>query len=183
MTAERPPVSLPFRVASLPSRKATRFDLCPGPEASAALAAELDLLALTGLRFRGELRPAGRRDWVLEARLEAEVTQPCVVTLAPVVTQISEPVTRRYLADLPEPEAEEVEMPDETAETLPEVIDAGTVMAEALALALPAYPRAEGVAAGDAEARPEGAAPLSAEQTTRPFARLSELLKKPGGKA
>ncbi len=41
------------------------------------------------------------------------------------------------------PTDDEAEMPeDDTAEPLPEVIDPGAVMFEALALALPDYPRA-----------------------------------------
>ena len=67
--------------------------------------------------------------------LGATVTQACVVTLAPVITRIEETVTRRYLADMPEPEGEEVEMPeDDSAEPLPVIIDPGAVMIEALAL-------------------------------------------------
>src|SRR5690606_5604975 len=116
MPHDAPPFSHPFRVAALPARKPSRFDLRPGPDTSAAIAADLGLIGLDGLRFRGELRPAGRQDWVLEADLEATVTQACVVTFAPVTTRIAEPVVRRYVAGLAEPEAEEVEMPDETVE-------------------------------------------------------------------
>jgi uncharacterized metal-binding protein YceD (DUF177 family) len=50
---------------------------------------------------------------------------------------------RRYLADWQEPAAEEAEMPeDDTTEALPDRLDLSAVMAEALALALPDYPRA-----------------------------------------
>lgn len=180
MTADRTPFSHPFRTAALPARKATRFDLRPGEAALAAIAANLGVLSVGPLRFAGELRPAGRRDWLLEADLEAEVTQACVVTLAPVTARITETVVRRYVADLAEPEAEEAEMPDETVEPLPAVIDAGAVMVEALALALPPYPRAEGAELGAAEARPDDAAPLAREERQRPFAGLSDLLRKRG---
>lgn len=178
MTSDRTPFSHPFRTAALPARKATRFDLRPDAAARAAIAADLGVLSLGALRFAGELRPAGRRDWLLEAELEAEVTQACVVTLAPVTSRIGEAVVRRYVAGLAEPEAEETEMPDETVEPLPAVIDAGAVMVEALALALPPYPRAEGAGLGSAGASPEGAAPLSGEERPRPFAGLSDLLRK-----
>jgi uncharacterized metal-binding protein YceD (DUF177 family) len=181
MPHDAPPFSHPFRVAALPARKPSRFDLRPGPDTSAAIAADLGLIGLDGLRFRGELRPAGRQDWVLEADLEATVTQACVVTFAPVTTRIAEPVVRRYVAGLAEPEAEEVEMPDETVEPLPEVIDACAVMMEALTLALPPYPRAAEADFAGAAAAPEGAAPLTDEETTRPFAGLADLLKKGDG--
>lgn len=180
MTADHSPFSHPFRVASLPARKATRFDLRPGETALAAIAGALGLLGLEALGFRGELRPAGRRDWLLEADLEATVTQACVVTLAPVTSRIAERVVRRYVADLPEPEAEEAEMADETVEPLPAVIDAGAVMVEALALALPPYPRAEGAEFAAARAHPDDASPLDDEETTRPFAGLADLIRKRG---
>ncbi len=80
------------------------------------------------------------RDWRLEAKLGATVVQPCVVTAEPVTTRIDDPVTRRYLAQMPEPQGDEVEMPeDDSAEPLPDVLDLSAVMAEALALALPLY--------------------------------------------
>src|SRR5690606_27061560 len=107
-----------------------------------------------------ELRPAGRRDWLLEADLEAEVTQACVVTLAPVTARIAETVVRRYVAGLAEPEAEEAEMSDETVEPLPAVIDAGAVMVDALALAGP--PRRGPPASPERSARaPSPACPTS----------------------
>jgi uncharacterized metal-binding protein YceD (DUF177 family) len=72
------------------------------------------------------------------------VVQPCVVTLEPVTTRIEEPVERRFRAELPEPlPGAEVEMPEDDAlEPLPETLDLGRVMTEALALAVPEYPRA-----------------------------------------
>lgn len=180
MATDEVPFSHPFRVAALPARKPTRFDLRPGAGAMAAIAGALGLLDLADLRFRGEIRTAGRRDWLLEGRIEATVTQACVVTLAPVVSRIAEPVTRRYVADLPAPEAEETEMPDETVEPLPEAIDAGAVMVEALTLALPPYPRAEAADFAGVTATPEGAMPLDGTETTRPFAGLAALLKRDG---
>lgn len=176
MTASDLP-SLPFRVAALPARKPTRFDFRPGAEERAAIAAALGLVAVAELRLRGELRPAGRRDWLVEAELGAEVTQACVVTLAPVTSRIDEPVSRRYLADFVEPDAEETEMADETIEPLPEVIDIGAVAVEALALALPPYPRAAGADFAGATALPSGAEPIADEETTRPFAGLADLLR------
>jgi uncharacterized metal-binding protein YceD (DUF177 family) len=85
---------------------------------------------------------------------------------------------RRYLADWVEPEAEESEVPeDDSVEPLTEVIDAGAVLAEALALALPPYPRAPGAEFGELTAAAPGAEPLTDEKL-RPFAGLAELMKK-----
>lgn len=166
-----------FRPATLAQRKPTRFDLTPDEAACAAIAATLGLIALPHVRLKGELRPVGRHDFALEAELVADVIQPCVVTLQPVPAHLSEMVRRRYVADWQEPVGEETEMPeDDTTEPLGETIDAGAVMVEALSLALPLYPRAEGAAFDGAIAAEAGAAPLTDEKL-RPFAGLADLLK------
>jgi uncharacterized metal-binding protein YceD (DUF177 family) len=103
------------------------------------------------------------------------VVQPCVVTLAPVTTRIEEDVERRFLADPPPMPEGEVEMPgDESAEPLPDVIDLGAVLAEALALALPDYPRAEGAALEEAQFAAPGTRPMS-DDDAKPFAGLAGL--------
>lgn len=182
-----PPANMPwshaFRVAELASRKPTRFALALDEAALAALAADLGLLEVRKLTFKGELVPKGRHDWELTARLGASVVQACIVTLAPVQTRIDEEVKRRYLADMPQIEADEVEMSeDDTVEPLPQVIDAGAVMAEALALALPLYPRAPGAELGAVQGTPPGAEPI-VEEKLRPFAGLADLLKQRDGEA
>ncbi|MGC9371414.1 MAG: YceD family protein [Paracoccaceae bacterium] len=168
-----------IRFAALRDARSVPFSLIPGAEARAALAERLGLIALRKLRFEGELVPEGKRDWRLEAKLGATVVQPCVVTLEPVTTRIDEEITRRYLADLPaQPEGEEVEMPeDETLEPLPEALNLEEVMAEALALALPLYPRAEGAELGEAVFTEPGQRPMT-DEDTKPLAGLAELLKK-----
>lgn len=160
----------------LSHRKPTRFDWRPEAEARAALAAALDLPAITALRLKGEILPEGRDDFRLTARLEAEVVQACVITLAPVPARIAEEVQRRYLADWAEPDGEEVEIPAEDAEALPEVIDIAEVTREALALALPPYPRAPGAELGEQVFAAEGEAPLR-DQDLRPFAGLAALMQ------
>lgn len=153
----------------------TPFALAPEAPERAALAAALGVLSLRKLRFSGRLIPEGRRDWRLEADLGATVVQACVVTAEPVTTRIDEPVLRRYLADLPEPEGDEIEIPeDDSAEQLPVSLDLGAVMAEALALALPPYPRAPGAELGEARFAPPGTAPLS-DADTRPLSGLAAL--------
>ncbi len=177
-SSEDLPVSLPFRVSALPSRKPTHFAIKPNAATQALVAALLGISEVRGFSFKGEIRAAGRHDFVLEARLVATVVQPCSITLAPVTTAIDEPVTRRYLAEYAAPEGDEVEMPeDDTSEQLPEVIDAGAVAVEALALALPLYPRAPGAELGELAVAPPGAAPLRNEDL-RPFAGLSALKDK-----
>jgi len=171
----------PLRLADLPSGKPTRLTLEPEAEARAALARALELDDLRKLRFAVELKPAGKQDWQLSGQLGATVVQPCVVTGQPVTTRIEEPVIRRYTAHLPDIPAEpgaELEMPeDDTLEPLPDTLDLGAVMQEALALALPLYPRAEGVDPVELSAAPPGTAPMS-DEDARPFAALKGLRDK-----
>jgi uncharacterized metal-binding protein YceD (DUF177 family) len=164
------------------ARREIPFNLAPEAEARAALAERLGASSLKKLRFSGVMIPEGARDWRLEARLGATAVQPCVVTLAPVTTRIDEAVARRYAAEQPSfEEGSEVEMPqDESVDPLPAMLDLGAVMAEALALALPDWPRAAGVEAGDALAAPEGAEPLT-DEAAKPLAGLKRLLQERGG--
>jgi uncharacterized metal-binding protein YceD (DUF177 family) len=181
MTTEHDLPSLPFRVAAIAGRASTHVRFAPDAAGRAAIAAALDLLELPVLRFDGEIRPAGKRDMELRGQLEAVVVQPCSVSLEPVRTKLREDVVRRYLADYAESHAEEVEIPeDDTLDPLPEVIDAAAVVIEALALALPLYPRAPGAELGEAVFAGPGTEPLR-EADLRPFAGLAALVGKTKG--
>lgn len=172
---------LSLTLARLPRSHETAVEVTPDDARRAALAAELDLMGLRKLRLTGRLIPEGRRDWRLEATLGATVVQPCVVTAEPVTTRIDEPVTRRYLADMPEPEGGEVEMPeDDTAEPLPATLDLSAVLAEALALALPLYPRTEDAALAEARFAAPGVTPMT-DEDARPLAGLAALRDKLAG--
>ncbi len=155
--------------------RARSFALKPDADMRSGLAGTLGISGIRKLAFEGEIAPDGARDLKLIAKLGATVVQECVVTGAPVVTRIDEPVVRRYLADMPEPDAEEMEMPeDETAEPMPAAVDLETVMAEALALALPDWPRAEGVDPVDISVTEPGKTPIS-DEDVKPFAALKSL--------
>lgn len=165
-----------LRVARLDGNQPSEFVLRPGAEGRDWLTSELELLGLPALSFSGTLRAAGREDWLLEARLCARVTQPCIITLTPVTTVIDEAVRRRFTPHMPEPGGEEVEMPeDDSLEPLPAVIDLAGVMTEALELALPLYPRAKGI--DDPGAWSDEQPDLAPEDEGRkPFAGLADLL-------
>lgn len=169
--------SQPLRSAALSARKPTRFNFHPDVEGRAAIAAALGLLDLPGLTFVGEIRPSGRHDFELTAHLTSRAVQPCSVTLAPVPCRIDEDVRRRFVADFKAPEAEEAEMVDDEVEPLPEVIDIAAIAAEALALALPLYPRAKGAELGEAVFAAPGTKPLQ-EADLKPFAGLAALADK-----
>ncbi|MBD3765028.1 MAG: DUF177 domain-containing protein [Rhodobacterales bacterium] len=169
------PYSHPLRPADLAARRPLAVDLMPDAAAMAAIAADLGLIGLRKLRLKGQMIPQGRTDWRLQAELGATVVQPCVVTLDPVTTRIDEPVLRRWLADWTPPQGDEVEMPeDDTTEPLTAVIDLGAVLVEALALALPLYPRAPGAELGSLVAAEPGVVPLT-DQDVKPFAGLAAL--------
>ena len=169
-----------LRLSDLRRRGGARFALAPDEAARAGMARALDVLALPALRFEGRVEPQGDEDWRLEGRLDARVVQSCVVTLEPVESAVSEPVERLYLAAWTEPEDAEVEMPEEDREPLPAAIDLLAVAREALALALPPYPRAPGVELGEAVFAAPGAAPLT-DADARPFAGLAALRDRLGG--
>lgn len=171
-----------FRTGGLSPRKPTRFSYSPDAGGRAVLAEDLGLIALHRLDLTGEIRPAGRDELVLEATLTATVDQACSITLAPVPAKLSETIRRRYVAGLDLPEGDEVEMPeDDSVEPMPEVIDLAEITAEALALALPQYPRAPGVEFAQGLHAADGVTPLS-DADLKPFAGLQGLAAKLAGK-
>ncbi len=167
-------LSLPYRTAALSDRKPTRFRLIPDAATRAAMAKALDVIAVNHFEFEGEITPSGRHDYRLTGTMQARVVQACIVTLAPVPVTLNEVVNRRYSADAAEPEGEEVEMMDDTLDPMPEVLDVGDVALEALALALPLYPRAPGAALEEAVFSAPGNAPLT-DSDLKPFAGLAGL--------
>ncbi len=164
-----------IRLADLQGRKRSHFLLEPDAAGRAALAETLGVLTLRKLRFEGSIDPLGKTDWRLTARLGATVQQACVVTLEPVTTRIDEDVVRTYAAQYDLPDAAEIEMPeDETTDPLPETLDLVAVMSEALALALPPYPRIDGAETGTAVFTEPGKAAMT-DEDARPFAGLAAL--------
>lgn len=164
-----------IRAARLPDGTATPFRIVPDAAETASIAEALDLVALRKVRLEGVFEPLGRGDWRLSARLGATAVQRCVVTLEPVTTRIDQDIARTYLADgIAEPEGES-EMPeDDTVEALPDEIDLLAVLTEGLALALPDYPRAEGVELDETTFTAPGVAPLT-DDDVKPFAALKVL--------
>lgn len=168
-----------IHAVDLAGRRPHAFDLRPDP---APFIARLDLLDLRNLRFAGELRPQGRADVVLDARLQARVVQGCVATLKPVTTTVDVVVERIYVAGMTYPDAPETEMPeDDRREPLPDTIDLLEVLAEALALELPDYPRHPDAAEVAVVVGPPGVAPLD-DAALKPFAALAALQSRKAAK-
>jgi uncharacterized metal-binding protein YceD (DUF177 family) len=147
------------------------FAIAPTEAERPALARLLGAQAVRKLGFAGRLTPLPKGGWQLDAELGATVVQTCVVTLEPVTTRVDQPVRRRLLPEAAARAAELVIAPDEDDEVEPlgERIDLGLVAIEALALALPAYPRKPGASLGPAFA---GAGD---EDEPKPFAALAAL--------
>lgn len=169
------PLSMPVRTGEVSGRRARNFDLRPDGQQLTAMAPLLDVTKLANVVFTGKLSPEGKADVVLTGQLRAKVEQPCVVTLAPVVTKIDTSIRRHYVAGMQPPTEDEVEMPeDDSLEPLPQVIDLGAVLLEALALALPDYPRADGAELGEAVFAAPGVQGLR-DADLKPFAALAGL--------
>lgn len=178
---DTPSPPLRLRTGGLSPRKPTRFRFAPDGDARQAMARELDLIALKALVFEGEVIPQGRDILLLQARLTADAVQACVVTLGPVPARVDAQVRRRYVADLAAPLGDEAEMPeDDSEEPMPQELDITAIATEALALALPDYPRTPGAELAPVTIAPPGTAPLD-DDRPKPFAGLAGLAERLAG--
>ena len=178
-SSRNPEFARVLRVGALRRAGPFAFDVVAEPAEAEAVARLLGAEAVRKLRLRGALAPEGADGWRLDATLGATVTQSCVVSLEPVVTRIDAPVVRRYAPDATQASEFDPDAADEDEiDPLEAEIDLGLVAIEALALALPAYPRRPDARLEPAAIAPPGAAPL-AEAEVRPFAALAALRAKP----
>jgi uncharacterized metal-binding protein YceD (DUF177 family) len=174
-------LSLPLRLASLPRRAPHPVHLRPDAAARAALARELGILGIDRLEMTAELAAEGRAGWRLSGRLSARVTQACVATGAPVRSDLSAEVLRRWLPDPDLPTAPEAELPEDVSvEPLRPLVDAGEVLREELSLALPDWPRAAEAPVPAPEPAPEPGAATAPAARPNPFAVLAALKPAPG---
>ncbi|WP_375267219.1 DUF177 domain-containing protein [Planktotalea sp.] len=178
-------------IATLAQRKRSVFEYRLDAAQLSTLKDELGLTSLRKVVFSGELTPAGKHDFALKAALGATAVQPCTITLEPVTTRIDEDVERRFVADMAKHTARDTEeedefggtamLEDDTLEPLGREVDLWRVMSEALALALPDYPRAEGAELGTMRVTEPGKEALG-EDDLKPFAGLADLKSKLEGK-
>ena len=165
-------------LAKLPADGPHRFSWSPDKAALSKLAHELGLLSMRKARAEVTLTPKAKRDWQLSARWGATVIQSCVVTLDPVTTRLDGQDNIVFTANMPEVNEAETEMPsDDTLEPLAEVVDLNDVLREMIALALPAYPKADGARIEQSTFSAEGITPMSDDEA-RPFAGLASLKEK-----
>ena len=166
-------------VDDVPAHRPLAVALDLEPEEIAQLAEDIGAVAIGKFRFEGEIALGTGSEVRLTATLGASVTQSCVVTLNPVRTRIDEKVRRRFAAIDAPTTAEYHLREDEDVEIDPLTgrIDLLEIAREALILALPAYPRAEGAALAAQSAAPPGTQPLT-DEAMRPFAALAALKSK-----
>lgn len=173
--APAPVSATALRIAELSQNSKTDFALRPDAAERSDIAQDLGLLGLRKMSFSGEIQALGKTDWKMSASLGATVVQPCVVTLEPVTTRIDIPVKRQYIEGLEAPEDADFEMPgDDTTESLTAIIDPAHVMIEALALALPLYPRKDGADMQQSAFTEPGIKPMT-DEDARPFAGLAAM--------
>lgn len=168
-----------LRVADLKQSGGTDFDIRFSPADQRAAAGTLKIPGVAKMRLRGRIAPLGKEDWELKGTVGATVTQECVLTLAPVKTRIDEEVYRIFrkdMLDFEEGSVVELDM-DENEEPLSTDIDLFAIAVEAIALALPPYPKAEGAALETTAFAGEDVTPMS-DEDAKPFASLAALKDK-----
>lgn len=148
-----------------------------------ALAIVMDAIEIPKFRMQASLAPLGNEGWALKGTVRATVIQPCVVSLRPVVSRIEAPLALRYMPE--ERASAEIEVITELSDDvftdlLTPQVDVGLAAQEALALALPAYPRHKDAVVPDDFSPPEPG--TDADEKPNPFAALSELRDKLEGK-
>ncbi|MDE2165452.1 MAG: DUF177 domain-containing protein [Alphaproteobacteria bacterium] len=149
-----------------------RFEISANAAERTALAARFGLLGLDKLDAVVRLGRIAGGLVRLEAELDAEVVQTCVVTLDPVRNHVAEGFTVLYGEGA---EAREVTL-DGEAETIEQiadgVIDIGEAVAQQLSLALDPFPHKPGVGAVNVSAGSDALPPDS------PFKVLARLRNK-----
>lgn len=170
-----------LRVADLDKSRPRDIDVSLNERQLKALAEELGIDDLRKVRFTGALKPLSKRDWRFTGHIGATVDQMSVISLDPVTTRIEEDVERTWIDGLKPVTAEESEAPaDVDQEPLGPEIDMGNVLAEALALALPDYPRGDEEEVGEQVFTEPGKDAMT-DDDAKPFAGLAALRDKLAG--
>ena len=174
-----PEFSRVIKVYTLRNTVNHEFDETPTETEHDALGALYDVVSVRKMRFKGEILPFDKDGWLLEGTLGATITQNCVITLERVRTRIDLDIRRIFTPTTLETEttiALDYEADDET-EPLGNEIDLGLIAIEALALAIPEYPRVEGAELDQSDFSPDDTAPIE-EEKAKPFAGLAALKEK-----
>lgn len=174
-----PEFSRILKVSSLNNTVDYEFEEVPSEDETNAMAALFDVISIRKMRFTGAISPYEDDGWLLEGKLGVTVSQNCVVTLGRVRTRLDLDV-RRIFTPMAEPDENEITLDashNDELEPLGKEIDLGLVAMEALALAIPEYPRAEGAELPESSFSPPDASDIEEEQP-KPFAGLAALKEK-----
>jgi uncharacterized metal-binding protein YceD (DUF177 family) len=172
-------ITYPLRISEIPKSKAMPFDIVFTDRDLETIAGILSAQSVKKMRINGKIAPYGKKDWQLTAIVGATVVQACVVTLDPVQTRIDTPISLTYSADYEfNNDDTVVEMTiDETIEPLSDEIDLASIAIEAVAMALPDYPRSQNAQLESAVFTEPGNTPMT-DEDTKPFASLASLKDK-----
>lgn len=145
-----------------------------------ALARRLEVTSLDRLRARLAVRRVAGGPLVrVSGSFEAEVEQPCVVTLEPVHSVIAEEIEIEFgPADEDRPAGPENEEEAEQPEPLEgDEIDLGEIVAQFLSVSIDPFPRAEGAVLAKSSFGPDSAQEnsKSGADSDNPFAVLKAL--------
>ena len=139
----------PIKVDDIPNAGRV-WQLDATAEECQALAQRFRIIAVSNLTAQVKLKPQSHGDVIrVTGRVQAQVVQACVVTLAPVTQQVSEDFDLTFAhVETPDDPLAELEI-DLSVEDPPDAIvdgciDVGEICAEHLALGLDPFPRADG---------------------------------------
>ncbi|HEY1708390.1 MAG TPA: DUF177 domain-containing protein [Rhizomicrobium sp.] len=171
---ENPPLQREFDLGRL-SEAGAEIVLAPTEEERAVLAQWADLCSVEAFKATVELRRKTLSSFHYEARIEADITQNCVVTLEPVASHLDKTFSRelhltqttRHAALEGEPLAPGMGDDDAPEEIDSPRYDVAAPVLEEFSLAIDPYPRAPGAAF---ESAPEAQA-----EADNPFAVLKRL--------
>jgi uncharacterized metal-binding protein YceD (DUF177 family) len=155
------------------------YTLTADPRVREILTKRFDLLSLDRFEAQVEILPWRKFGLRITCTFQAELTQACVVSLAPVPDTIQESFSLCFLPVKPTKEGEREVAVNPLEEEPPEVLeeegfDLGEVIAEQLALVLKPYPRAPGAEISDDLQADVGSAEVS-EKRPNPFEVLKNL--------
>jgi hypothetical protein len=155
------PVSFQANVARLP-QKGMPVVLTADERQREALAADHGLLSVESWQADLLVAPWKRNGVRVSGKVEAKITQECVLTLEPIAATISEEVAQIYFPEDSKlgrlgfhAEGEihlDAEGPDSPETFTGDTLDVGALAEEFFALAIDPYPRKEGVSIEPAEA-------------------------------
>jgi len=171
-TESKSPVSFRFQVNRLPKNGA-EVTLEADADQRAGLAQAHDLQTVESFVAQFTIKGWKGDGVIVSGRVQAKITQPCVVTLEPIASEIDEEISSVFVPENSKlaRRADETEIVlDPEADDLPETfsgdsIDLGALAEEFFALGIDPYPRKEGISLQDAlgEDEQENRGPLYEE--------------------